>query len=252
MVNVAFQKLSLRSFEKRTPEIWPSATVLDVMSGYNLVAASYDTSEWKKFWDRNEQPLFEKMLRLLKVNRKAKALDLGCGTGRYLRLLARFFEEPVGIDLSSEMLRLAKRRASRSRLIEADLNDIDWIFSRHTQKFKVITVARVLSHIEDPSHVIDYVCNSLLESGGVLMISDIHPEHAYDQTSFKHEGVEYKIKTFKHTPLNLTFGISGVETTYHQYKYRDLIWKPSENKLSSIDRTSERPIFYTLTVRKPA
>jgi 2-polyprenyl-3-methyl-5-hydroxy-6-metoxy-1,4-benzoquinol methylase len=250
MVDVVFQKLTLSSFGGNTPKSGSTASVLDARTAYNLVAASYDISEWRKFWDRNELPLFLRMMRNLNIQKKDKGLDLGCGTGRYLRLLSQFFVEPVGIDLSREMLKLAKKRVGRARLIEADLNDIDWIFNRGTQKFKFVTVARVFSHVKDPIRVIEFICESLLESGGILMISDIHPDHAYDQTSFKHKGVEYRIETYKHSPSNLAFGITGFQTIYYQYSYKDLIWKPGENKLSSIDRLSERPIFYTLTIQK--
>lgn len=45
------------------------------------------------------------------------ALDAGCGTGLLLQLLNCYF---VGLDLSTGMLRIAKKRALRGDLVRAD------------------------------------------------------------------------------------------------------------------------------------
>src|SRR5262245_46536317 len=44
--------------------------------------------------------------------RYERALDLGCGTGPYLRLLARFAREVVGVDVAPAMIEEARRNLS--------------------------------------------------------------------------------------------------------------------------------------------
>jgi SAM-dependent methyltransferase len=51
-------------------------------------------------------------------------LDVGCGTGRHLELLGPEFER-VGIDLSDEMLAVARRRCPDVEFRQADMTAID-------------------------------------------------------------------------------------------------------------------------------
>lgn len=54
------------------------------------------------------------------------ALDLGCGTGQVARLLAAELAWVVGVDLSLEMLALARKRArKRVSLVAADIRHLD-------------------------------------------------------------------------------------------------------------------------------
>jgi SAM-dependent methyltransferase len=55
----------------------------------------------------------------------SSVLDAGCGTGRIGRELARRGVDVVGVDLDSDMLGTARRRAPELRWIEADLASID-------------------------------------------------------------------------------------------------------------------------------
>src|SRR2546426_12026880 len=51
----------------------------------------------------------EWQLRSLHTHQCERALDLGCGTGPYLRLLAGFAREVVGVDVAPAMIEEAKR-----------------------------------------------------------------------------------------------------------------------------------------------
>jgi ubiquinone/menaquinone biosynthesis C-methylase UbiE len=81
---------------------------------------------WASTYDNDPNPLLaleERELEPLLPGLKSKyVLDVGCGTGRWLaRLLRRGAHQCVGIDLSGEMLRRAKRKPSlRGRLLRAD------------------------------------------------------------------------------------------------------------------------------------
>src|SRR5690606_33755761 len=81
--------------------IWPAR------EAYDLVAPVYDNWYWKEFWERNEQPLIDKCI---SDERPPLAIDVGCGTGTYARVLERI-SATVGIDPSVRMLAIAKRRA---------------------------------------------------------------------------------------------------------------------------------------------
>lgn len=75
---------------------------------------------WEERWKEDRGPnlfgkmLFhaqkkaiEKILRLIDVQKSAKILDVGCGTGRTLRWLREFgFKNSVGIDISEHALKI--------------------------------------------------------------------------------------------------------------------------------------------------
>jgi SAM-dependent methyltransferase len=76
------------------------------------------TTKGKEFgkWDQDEffstgqaviDPLMESCG--LSLGDNGRALDFGCGAGRLSRTLRRYFGEVYGVDISEEMVRLAKR-----------------------------------------------------------------------------------------------------------------------------------------------
>jgi SAM-dependent methyltransferase len=49
------------------------------------------------------------------------AADFACGTGRVLEFLGRYFPHPVGIDVSPDMLALARNRCPEARFVSGDV-----------------------------------------------------------------------------------------------------------------------------------
>ena len=61
-------------------------------------------------WDHNNH-YHDYLLRHMPAS-CANALDIGCGTGAFARLLAGRSQHVLGIDLSPEMLRMARERST--------------------------------------------------------------------------------------------------------------------------------------------
>jgi SAM-dependent methyltransferase len=100
---------------------------------YDGVAAWYD----ERFAPGEER--LEVVRRLVGPG-PGSSLDLGCGTGFYLPVLHEFGWTPTGVDLSSDQLEFARRRAGDfAQLIHADAADLpfpdesfDLVFSAFT------------------------------------------------------------------------------------------------------------------------
>jgi len=105
-------------------------------------------------------------------------LDLGCGTGLSGEALhARGFHQIDGLDLSSEMLTLAKEKAIYSKLINDDLNTL----VKLDQIYNGMIAAGVIS----PGHANPETINvalSLLQSPGVFVFS--LNDHALADSAF--------------------------------------------------------------------
>jgi SAM-dependent methyltransferase len=59
----------------------------------------------------------------------ARALDVGCGTGAFARLLARRADRVLGLDLSPQMIRLARERSREWANVDFQVADVvTWFF----------------------------------------------------------------------------------------------------------------------------
>jgi ArsR family transcriptional regulator len=80
--------------------------------------------------------------------------DIGCGTGFLLLALAPLVKKAIGIDNSAEMLRVARRNASRRNLrniefIQAEMDDLPL----KNATLDGLTASMVLHHADDPAKV---------------------------------------------------------------------------------------------------
>lgn len=86
-----------------------------LQSYYALHARIYDATRWTFLFGR------EGILhRIAKIAKPERILEVGCGTGRNLSSLQRIFPqaEITGLDLSGDMLDVARRKTDGVRLIQ--------------------------------------------------------------------------------------------------------------------------------------
>ena len=96
-----------------------------------------------------------------------RILDVGCGHGRLLQLLAGFdFSEYVGIDWSSQAVERAQSLAiPHTRIEVADMNHWDT-----TQRFDAIVLNNCLAYADDPLKMFERALEWLGE-GGLVVVS---------------------------------------------------------------------------------
>jgi cyclopropane fatty-acyl-phospholipid synthase-like methyltransferase len=82
-----------------------------------------------------------------RLDKGAQVLELGCGDGRTTERLAERFDV-VGVDISSEQLRLAHAAVPETTFMHADLMELD--FPRSS--FEAITAFYVFMHIPRDDH----------------------------------------------------------------------------------------------------
>ncbi len=106
-------------------------------------------------------------------------LDLGTGTGRLLEIFSPLYRRGIGIDLSREMLAVARANLEKSGISNAQVRQGD-IFSPPVERdsFDLVTVHQVLHYLDDPALAIREAAR-LLRPSGRLVIVDFAP-HALD------------------------------------------------------------------------
>jgi malonyl-CoA O-methyltransferase len=138
----------------------------------------------------------EAMIRLLPDVAGRDGLDVGCGGGRYLRLLretgARLC---VGVDSTPAML--ARCRELPAGLACARLP----LLPLRDAAFDVALCGLVLGHLEDLEAALREIAR-VLRAGGRLLYSDVHAEGAargWRRTFVAADGREYAVRHFVHS-----------------------------------------------------
>ncbi len=101
----------------------------------------------------------------------AAALDVGCGTGGFARLLARRSGQVLALDLSPEMLRIARQRSLESPQIEYHQADV-MAYPLPAARFDCIASIATLHHL--PLAQVLPKLKAALKPGGVLLVLDLY------------------------------------------------------------------------------
>ncbi len=104
-----------------------------------------------------------------------RLVDLGSGTGRMLTLLGPHAQAALGLDLSQQMLNLARDRVTKAGLDGCELRHGD-IFSTRlpNESADLVVVHQVLHYLADPAAAVKEAAR-IVATGGRLIIADFAP-----------------------------------------------------------------------------
>jgi ubiquinone/menaquinone biosynthesis C-methylase UbiE len=129
-------------------------------------------------------------------------LDLGTGTGRMLELLGPQIERGLGLDLSLDMLSLARARLDRAVLRHCSVRQGDiYDLALPKNSFDAVVIHQVLHFLEDGARAIKEAARVLRPAGRLLVI-DFAPhdleflrdEHAHRRLGFANDTVAQWMK----------------------------------------------------------
>lgn len=109
---------------------------------YDAINGEVDHEKWADFYERE--------IRRFESGQTSLILDLGCGTGSMTLALARRGYDMTGIDISPEMLNVARSRAEKERLSERIL----WLCQDMTDFELYGTVEAVVSCLDCVNHLL--------------------------------------------------------------------------------------------------
>jgi ubiquinone/menaquinone biosynthesis C-methylase UbiE len=168
-----------------------------VRSARAAAAAAYFRANAAQ-WDRirslyvEEREVEAALLDLLPPGEVRELLDIGTGTGRMLEIMAPRVEHAVGIDLSREMLAMARVNLERAELKNCTLQRGDmYHLALPGASFDAVVIHQVLHYAEQPEAVLREAAR-VLRPGGRLILVDFAPheldflrtEHAHLRLGF--------------------------------------------------------------------
>lgn len=138
-------------------------------------------SKPEEFWDKASKNYDKTEERFEYIHKKARentkkylkvsqiVLDYGCGTGTASCEFASQVKEINGIDISSEMIRIAKEKAAASKVDNVNFEKADIFDDRYqNESFDVILAFNMLHTVPNPPSVVQRI-NDLLKHEGLFI-----------------------------------------------------------------------------------
>lgn len=143
-------------------------------------------------WDQirslyvRESDIEAAILRLAGDGPFERVVDLGTGSGRMLTLLGSKARMSVGLDLSQNMLNIARSNVARAGLEKVELRHGDIFATRlPDQSADLVLVHQVLHYLADPAAAVAEA-SRLVMPGGRLLIVDFAP-HSLEHLREEHQ-----------------------------------------------------------------
>jgi ubiquinone/menaquinone biosynthesis C-methylase UbiE len=159
-------------------------------------------------WDRirklhvADEAVEEAIISALAGTQLRSLLDLGTGTGRMLELFGPSIERGLGLDMSLDMLSLARARLDRAGLKHCSVRQGDiYDLALPKDSFDAVIIHQVLHFLDDGGRAIHEAAR-VLRPGGRLLVVDFAPhdlefmrdEHAHRRLGFAPDTVTQWMK----------------------------------------------------------
>jgi len=140
--------------------------VRETIETYEKIADKY-AEKWLNYREESYINLLKNFVNLLK--NKEKVLDAGCGPGRDIKILYELgIKEVYGIDLSKNMLNIAKEYESRGKYFVMDIRKLDF----DDEFFDGIICIGVLVHLNKEDFIRSLKeLYRVLKKEGILLLS---------------------------------------------------------------------------------
>jgi len=151
---------------------------------------------WAETWESTPSPIaaleHRALLPWIEALTPRRAVDVGCGTGRWTARLSA-----IGVDCSPAMLAVAARKEGlRGRLAVAEAAALPVA----SASADLVLCALTFGHIRDQAGAMREFAR-VLEPGGTLILSDFHPSAAARgwRRTFQHDGRTYELENHPYT-----------------------------------------------------
>jgi ubiquinone/menaquinone biosynthesis C-methylase UbiE len=166
---------------------------MNVQNAYDNWSSQYDTNI-NKTRDLEALVLREMLVGINFDN----CLEIGCGTGKNTAWLMTRAERITAVDLSAEMLAMARQKISASHVHFVQANILaDWDFA--DAKYDLVSFSLVLEHIEDLEPIFNKI-SKIIATDGYVYIGELHPFKQYSgsKARFTTDEGEQVVSCFNH------------------------------------------------------
>jgi ubiquinone/menaquinone biosynthesis C-methylase UbiE/DNA-binding transcriptional ArsR family regulator len=189
-----------------------------VRKGRAAAAAAYfksNAAEWERIRALHapEKDVETAIARHLTAGKIESFLDAGTGTGRMLELIAPHAGRAIGIDVSPDMLAIARDRLLRGNIQNAqvrlgDTYRLPFPNGSAASGFDVVLFHQVLHYLDDPQHAVAEAAR-VMTPGGKILIADFTPH----KEEFLREEFAHRRLGFSDREVEGWFAAAGLAPT---------------------------------------
>ncbi len=137
----------------------------------------YNQKQKKKLLPREEKSL--KLISKLKLSKKTKFLDIGCGNGKFLTAVKKIFNiNCQGIEYSKQAIKICKEKK-----LNVKFRDIEKKFPYKNNSFDIIYAGEIIEHLYNPDNFLEK-CYKILKKDGKIIITTPNLTNWYNRILF--------------------------------------------------------------------
>ncbi|OHB27696.1 MAG: ArsR family transcriptional regulator [Phenylobacterium sp. RIFCSPHIGHO2_01_FULL_69_31] len=166
---------------------------LDDVQAERADAAQAYFAENAVHWDRirslyvSDADVEAEILRAAGSGRFRRMVDLGAGTGRMLTLLAGQADHALGLDLSQQMLNIARRNVTEAGLTHVELRHGDIFDTRLPDaSADLVVVHQVLHYLGDPAAAVKEAARIVAPDGRLIIVDFAPHKHEFLREQHQH------------------------------------------------------------------
>ena len=184
----------------------------------NAAAADYfrrNAAQWDSIrsYCVDEAEVEDAIFEMLGNARIGDLLDIGTGTARILELLAPRAARAEGIDLSREMLAVARANLDHAGLSDCLVRQADMYALPHADAaFDTVTIHQVLHFVDEPTRAIAEAAR-VLRPGGRVLVIDFAP-HEMEALRDEHN---HRRLGFSDSEVDAWFAAAGMVSVASRY-----------------------------------
>ena len=220
-------------------------------SAYRPVFTQCMDDAWRRIYDQMLVPGFVGAVTGLgeRLERGISVLDVGCGTGHAMNVLAKQFAASrfAGYDIGEDAIDAARREAAEMQLGNARFEVVDVAALPGTPRFDLITAFDAIHDQRDPDAVLQGVRRALADGGTFLMIDFKFSSHVERNIGNPYAPLYYGTSLMHCMPVSLAVGGKGLGTVWGEETARAMLREAGFGSIEVLD--TPRPQNYMFVCR---
>jgi cyclopropane fatty-acyl-phospholipid synthase-like methyltransferase len=153
---------------------WKKDSAKDFLIDPDVIKDYFDEKASLVFTEEAAKIEEEYLLKHIPLNNDLNVLDLGCGNGRWAKVLFKSLNYYVGVDFSSTFIDQAKKHFSNDKISFYCLPAQDY---KEKRRFDVIFVVGLMTYMNDNeiNQMVDNI-KSMLKPGGKIIVRNVTVE----------------------------------------------------------------------------